>query len=82
MTEKIEVTTTSNNFQHTIVGEDALLTRNEVAELLNISLVTLHHHNKKGILKPTHKIGRRILYLKSAVLNAISLSNHNPLQLC
>ncbi|RZJ51497.1 MAG: DNA-binding protein [Flavobacterium sp.] len=61
---------------------DALLTRIEVAKLLNISLVTLHNHNKKGILKPTHRIGRRVLYLKSVVMSSISLSNYNPLQLC
>lgn len=82
MTKKTEVTKTSNNLQHPSVGEDALLTRNEVAELLNISLVTLHHHNKKGILKPTHKIGRRILYLKSAVLESIALPNFRKYELC
>ena len=82
MTEKIEVAKTSDNLLQMVAGDDTLLTRNEVAKLLNISLVTLHHHNKKNILKPTHKIGRRILYLKSAVLTAISLSNYNSVQLC
>ncbi|NHM01683.1 helix-turn-helix domain-containing protein [Flavobacterium sp. KDG-16] len=44
------------------------MTRKKVAELLKISLVTLNNHNRNGILKPTHKIGRRILYKKSDVL--------------
>ncbi len=56
--------------------EDVLLTRFDVAKLLSISLVTLHNHNIRGILKPTHKIGRKPLYLKSYVLNQIQLSNY------
>lgn len=51
------------------------LSRQEVAEMLGISLVTLHNHNKKGILKPTHKIGRKPLYLLDDVLEQIRLSN-------
>ena len=57
--------------------EDVLLTRTEVAKLLSISLVTLHNHNIKGILKPSHKIGRKPLYLKSNVLKQIQMSNNN-----
>ena len=51
------------------------LSRQEVAEMLGISLVTLHNHNKKGILKPTHKIGRKPLYLLEDVMEKIRLSN-------
>lgn len=58
-------------------NEDVLLTRTEVAKLLSISLVTLHNHNIKGILKPSHKIGRKPLYLKSNVLKQIQMSNNN-----
>jgi predicted site-specific integrase-resolvase len=47
---------------------DVLMTRKEVSKWLKISLVTLNNHNRKNILKPTHKIGRRILYKKSDVL--------------
>lgn len=50
------------------IGEDVLMTRKEVAKFLKISLVSLNNHNRSGILKPTHKIGRRILYKKSDVL--------------
>lgn len=55
--------------------ENSFLSRQEVAEMLGISLVTLHNHNKKGILKPSHKIGRKPLYLLEDVLSQITLSN-------
>lgn len=54
-----------------------LLSRHEVAEMLGISLVTLHNHNKKGILKPSHKIGRKPLYHREDVMRQIQLSNYN-----
>ena len=54
---------------------DSLLTRNEVSKFLGISLVTLHNHNKNGILKPTHKIGRKPLYLLSVVMKSIELKS-------
>lgn len=66
--------TKANNFQK---NTDSLLTRNEVAGFLGISLVTLHNHNKKGILKPTHKIGRKPLYLLSVVMKSIELTINN-----
>lgn len=50
------------------------LSRQEVAEMLGISLVTLHNHNKKGILKPSHKIGRKPLYLLDDIMEQIQLS--------
>ncbi len=59
---------------------NTLLTRNEVADFLGISLVTLHNHNKKGILKPTHKIGRKPLYQLSVVMKTIQLSTQNSYQ--
>ncbi|MCW5514726.1 helix-turn-helix transcriptional regulator [Muriicola sp. Z0-33] len=56
------------------------LCRKEVAEMLGISLVTLHNHNKRGILKPSHKIGRKPLYLLEDVLAQIELSNPKNLR--
>ncbi len=52
------------------------LSRQEVAKMLGISLVTLHNHNKKGILRPSHKIGRKPLYLYEDIMAQIQLSNH------
>lgn len=53
-----------------------LLSRQEVAEFLGVSLVTLHNLKNKGILKPTHKVGRKPLYLESSVLDQIALSHY------
>ncbi|GBF22540.1 helix-turn-helix transcriptional regulator [Arenibacter algicola] len=55
------------------------LSRQQVAEMLGISLVTLHNHNKKGILKPTHKIGRKPLYLLEDIMEKIQLSNYKTI---
>jgi len=46
------------------------LTRLEVCELLNVSLVTLHTWNKNGKLK-AYGIGGRVLYLQEDIDNAI-----------
>jgi excisionase family DNA binding protein len=46
------------------------LTRQEVAELLKISLPTLNTYTQKGIIKAS-KIGIRILYSEDAVLDAV-----------
>ena len=43
-------------------------TRDEVSEILNVSLVTLHKWEKRKILLPV-KIGKRVLYPKALVHN-------------
>lgn len=48
-------------------NEKLTYTRDETAELLNVSLTTLHNWNKKGILKPTTKIGKLVYYSKSDI---------------
>jgi hypothetical protein len=62
-----------NNFNLYALPDNTLLTRFQVAQLLSISLVTLHNHKVKGLLRPTHKIGRKPLYLKSEVMKNIEL---------
>jgi len=52
------------------------LSRQEVAEMLGVSLVTLHNLKKSKTLVPTHKIGRKPLYLFSELLKQIELSNY------
>ena len=42
------------------------LTRNETAKILNVSLTTLWHYDKKGILKPL-RIGNKVRYKRSDV---------------
>ena len=42
------------------------LTRQETADLLHVSLVTLHQWNREGTLKP-RRIGNRVLYRLSEI---------------
>jgi excisionase family DNA binding protein len=49
--------------------EEALLTRKDIAKYLNISLVTLTDWVRRGL--PCIRQGRRVLFLKSEVLQAI-----------
>lgn len=46
-------------------------TRDETAELLDVSLTTLHNWNKQGILKPSAKVGKRVYYSKDEVLSRL-----------
>lgn len=50
--------------------EDEFLTRAEVAQLLKITLPTLHDWTKRGIVI-SYKIGKRVLYRVSEVKEAI-----------
>lgn len=52
---------------------DGFLTRNQVAELLNISVVTLFRYQKEGLI-PYRRVGRRILFSKTEVLEAIKIT--------
>lgn len=52
-------------------------TRDEVSEILNVSLVTLHKWEKRKILIPV-KIGKRVLYPKDIVHNR--QNNYNNLK--
>jgi len=50
---------------------DNLLSREQTAKLLNISLVTLWSITKDKIV-PSYKIGRKVLYKREEVLNSIN----------
>lgn len=52
-----------------------LLTRQEVAKWLDISLPTLHAWTKNGILQ-AYRIGNKVRYKKSEVLDALQTINH------
>ena len=52
------------------VPEIKYLTRKEVAELLGISLVTLHHWVKNGVIK-AHKIHTRVRFRSDEVEKAL-----------
>lgn len=53
---------------------DELLTRKETASILNVTLPTLTKYVRSGKIK-CHKIGRRVLFKKSDILNSISPQN-------
>ena len=61
-----------NNLQKTEPTEE-LLSRKEVASLLEISLPTLHQKQKSGQI-PYYRIGTRILFKKSEVLKALEVA--------
>lgn len=50
--------------------QDDLLSREEAAKLLRITLPTLRNRTKEGRLKG-HRMGNRVLYLRSEVIAAL-----------
>lgn len=66
--EKLENSTTNPAIPVEIT--EILLSRNEVAEILKISLPTLHDWTKKGLIK-SYRIGNRIRFKKEDVFNAL-----------
>jgi hypothetical protein len=52
--------------------ENKVITREETAKLLNVSLTTLYLWNKNDILK-NKKINSRVYYLKNDVMNKLKL---------
>ena len=53
---------------------DQLLTREETATLLSVSLVTLWDWTKKDII-PAYRIGNKVRYKKSEVLKSLNQKN-------
>lgn len=53
-----------------------LLTRKQVAKLLNISLPTLHAWSKNKVLNP-FRIGNQVRYKENEVLEALQAINQN-----
>lgn len=56
----------SNRQAQNIIPEPEFYTREETAKLLQVSVTTLYHWNKSGILNHT-KIGNRVYYARSEV---------------
>ncbi len=50
-----------------------LLTREEVAKILKVSYTTLFHWNKSGELS-AQKIGNRVYYQRSTIMNKLKVS--------
>lgn len=54
--------------------EKEVMTRIEVSEFLNVSLVAIHDWTKSGILK-RYKLGRRSYYNRSEIMQTLYNSN-------
>lgn len=52
-------------------NNEEYLTRKEVSKLLKVSLVSLHHWDKKGVLKPV-RIGKQVRYKLSDITIVLS----------
>lgn len=53
---------------------DKLMTRQEVSKYLGVSIVTVHHWTKSGILI-AYRIGNKVRYKESEVLQALQSTN-------
>jgi excisionase family DNA binding protein len=53
---------------------EILLTREEAANLLSISLVTLWKYTKEGVI-PAYRIGTKLRYKKSDIIKALKKAN-------
>ncbi|MDO6852399.1 helix-turn-helix domain-containing protein [Cellulophaga lytica] len=56
------------------IDSEKLLTREETAEMLSISLVTLWKYSKDNII-PAYRIGTKVRYKKSEILLALKKMN-------
>ncbi len=54
--------------------KDILLTREETAKMLSISLTTLWDYTRKDII-PAYRIGTKVRYKKSDILDALQKQN-------
>jgi len=61
-------------FQQPQETHKEILTRKEVAELFNVSLVCVHDWINKGLLHP-YKLGNRTFFKRSEVLETLYNSN-------
>lgn len=56
------------------ISDKTILTREETAELLQVSLMTLHNWNLKGILY-SRRIGNQVRYYADDIAAALMFSN-------
>jgi excisionase family DNA binding protein len=57
--------------QNPVDRSDELVTRKEAAELLGISLPTLHEYTTNGMI-PAYRLGSRVRFKKSEVLDCLT----------
>ncbi len=71
-----DVCTALKEFAKTLQNPDnnTLLTRQQTAEILSVSLVTLWDWTKKDLL-PAYRIGNKVRYKKNEILTALHQMN-------
>jgi excisionase family DNA binding protein len=76
-----DVTQALKGYATTLQNPDneILLTREETAKMLSVSLVTLWDWTKKDII-PAYRIGNKVRYKKAEVLTALQQMNKFPTQ--
>ena len=76
-----DVTQALKGYATTLQNPDneILLTREETAKMLSVSLVTLWDWTKKDII-PAYRIGNKVRYKKAEVLTALQQMNKFPAQ--
>ena len=74
---RAEIKSLAQNFQP--INPPEYLTRQEVAEILKVSLVTLSDWNKKKILNP-YRLGNLIRYKRSEIEQALISINSKKVQ--
>ncbi len=55
--------------------QEEYLTRKELSKLFQVSLVTIHHWSKKGIIKP-YRLGKLVRFKRSEVEQALITINN------
>ena len=70
MMREVVQTELANLIPQSNISSDELLTRKQVAEMLSISLPTLHEWTKEGTIK-AYRIGRAVRYKHDDVQNAL-----------
>ena len=68
------ITQLQKNFEASYNNDDKLLTREETAEMLSISLTTLWKYTKDDVI-PAFRIGSKVRYKKSDILLALQKMN-------
>jgi len=70
LSEEIKNALSKFETNETPTDKDELITRQETAKILKISLPTLNNYSKEGKIQP-YNIGSRVLYKKSEVIDSL-----------
>ena len=55
-------------------NDSQMLNRKQACKLLGCSLTTLYHYQRKALI-PYHKVGRKVLFSRTAILEHLKVKN-------